>query len=375
MRKRTIPFLDLKVAYQELKLEIDSKISNVIASGHYVLGPELEAFEVEWAKYCEADYAIGVANGLDAIIIALRALEIGPGDEVIVPSNTYIATWLAVTAVGAIPIPVEPNTRTYNIDPERILSAITDRTRAILPVHLYGHPADIDQILEIGHQHGLYVIEDAAQAHGACYKGKKIGGHGDVVCWSFYPGKNLGAFGDAGGITTNNKELAERMSVLRNYGSKKKYVNDTTGVNSRLDPIQAAVLRIKLKYLNEWNLRRSLLANHYSNALAGTKFLLPFVSSDTNSAWHLYVIRASDRDALQKKLATLGISTLIHYPIPPHMQQAYNSLGIPPQSLPIAKELAEQVLSLPIGPHIALSEVEYISEKLVELSTDFSLLN
>ena len=375
MRKRIIPFLDLKVAYQELKLEIDSKISNVLASGHYVFGPELEAFEVEWANYCEADYAIGVANGLDAIIIALRALEIGPGDEVIVPSNTYLATWLAVTAVGAIPIPVEPNLLTYNIDTEKILLAITDRTRAILPVHLYGHPADIDQILEIGHQHGLYVIEDAAQAHGACYKGKKIGGHGDAVCWSFYPGKNLGAFGDAGGITTNNKDLAERISVLRNYGSKKKYVNDTTGVNSRLDPIQAAVLRIKLKYLNEWNLRRSAVANNYSNALAGTKFLLPFVSSETNSAWHQYVIRVSDRDALQKKLATLGISTLIHYPIPPHMQQAYNSLVIPPQSLPIAKELAEQVLSLPIGPHIALNDVEYISKKLVELSTDFSLLN
>ena len=216
-----IPFLDLKAAYQEIKLEIDSKISNVLASGHYVLGPELEAFEVEWAAYCEADYAIGVANGLDAITIALRALEIGPGHEVIVPSNTYIATWLAVTAVGAIPIPVEPNSLTYNIDPERVVLAITDRTRAILPVHLYGHPADIDKILEIGHQNGLYVIEDAAQAHGACYKGKKIGGHGDAVCWSFYPGKNLGAFGDAGGITTNNKDLAERISVLRNYGSKK----------------------------------------------------------------------------------------------------------------------------------------------------------
>jgi len=253
-----IPFLDLGAAYRELKTEIDAAVHRVLDSGWYILGPEVEAFEAEWAAFCEADHAVGVANGLDALILALRALDIGAGDEVIVPSNTYVATWLAVTAVGARPVPVEPDLATHNIDPARIAAAISPATRALLPVHLYGQPADLDPILTIARQHGLTVIEDAAQAHGARYKGQRIGAHGDVVCWSFYPGKNLGAQGDGGAVTTNRADLADRISVLRNYGSRVKYVNEVQGVNSRLDPIQAAVLRAKLRHLDAWTERRRI---------------------------------------------------------------------------------------------------------------------
>src|SRR6056297_3919445 len=262
-----IPFLDLRAAYLELKFDIDTATARVLDSGWYILGPEVEAFEAEWAAYCEARHAVGLANGLDALTLSLRALEIGPGDEVIVPSNTYIATCLAVAGVGATPVPVEPDPATHNIDPARIEAAITPQTRAILPVHLYGQPADMDPILGIARRHGLRVIEDAAQAHGARYKGKRIGAHGDIVCWSFYPGKNLGAMGDAGAITTDDPDLAERISLLRNYGSRQKYVNEEAGINSRLDPVQAAVLRVKLKVLDEWTERRRKLAAAYTEGL------------------------------------------------------------------------------------------------------------
>ena len=262
------------------------------------------------------EHAVGLANGLDALTLALRALDIGPGDEVIVPSNTYIATWLAVTGVGATPIPVEPDVATHNIDPARIEAAITSRTRALLPVHLYGQPADMDPILDIASRHGLRVIEDAAQAHGARYKGKRIGAHGDIVCWSFYPGKNLGALGDAGAITTNDTALAERVALLRNYGSRQKYVNEEAGVNSRLDPIQAAVLRVKLTVLDEWTERRRAVASAYTEGLAESSLILPHVPDWAEPAWHLYVVRTPDRDRLQGRLSEAGIGTLIHYPIP-----------------------------------------------------------
>ena len=258
-----IPFLDIGAAYREIKPEIDAAMQRVLDSGWYILGPEVEAFEAEWAAYCGSAHAVGLANGLDALILALRALDVGPGDEVIVPSNTYIATWLAVSAVGARPVPVEPDPATHNIDPARIAAALTDRTTAILPVHLYGQPADLDPIMAIARAHGLAVVEDAAQAHGASYKGRRIGAHGDIVCWSFYPGKNLGALGDAGAITTDNPDLAERIRVLRNYGSRVKYVNEVQGANSRLDPLQAAVLRVKLGHLDAWTERRRALAAHY----------------------------------------------------------------------------------------------------------------
>ena len=359
-----IPFLDLREAYIELEVQINEAIARVLDSGWYILGPEVEAFEAEWAAFCEAKHAVGLANGLDALSLALRALDIGPGDEVIVPSNTYIATWLAVTGVGATPVPVEPDQATHNIDPALIEAAITSRTRALLPVHLYGQPADMDPILDIARRHELRVIEDAAQAHGARYKGRRIGSHGDIVCWSFYPGKNLGALGDAGAITTNDTALAERVALLRNYGSRQKYVNEEAGVNSRLDPIQAAVLRVKLGVLDEWTERRRAVATAYTKGLAESGLILPHVPDWADPAWHLYVVRTSDREALQDRMTEAGIGTLIHYPIPPHMQKAYTNMEIIPEALPLARDLASEVLSLPIGPQVGLDRVQDIINAL-----------
>ena len=359
-----IPFLDLGAAYRELQTEIDTAIQRVLSSGWYILGPEVDAFEAEWAAYCGADHAVGLANGLDALILALRALDIGPGDEVIVPSNTYIATWLAVTAVGARPVPVEPDPRTYNINPGAIAAALTPATRALLPVHLYGQPADLDPILALARQHGLAVIEDAAQAHGAGYKGRRIGARSDVVCWSFYPGKNLGALGDAGAITTNRADLADRIRVLRNYGSRVKYVNEVQGVNSRMDPIQAAVLRVKLLHLDAWTERRRAIASVYTEGLKDSGLILPYVPNWAEPAWHLFVVCSPERDRLQKYLAEAGVGTLIHYPIPPHMQSAYVDLGYAPDALPLAHQLATDVLSLPIGPQLSLSDAERVVQVL-----------
>ena len=359
-----IPFLDLGAAYRELKPEIDATVSRVLESGWYILGPEVEAFEAEWAAYCDAKHAVGLANGLDALTLALRALNIGPGDEVIVPSNTYIATWLAVSGVGATPVPVEPDMATHNIDPKRIEAAITSRTRALLPVHLYGQPADMDPILDIARRHGLRVIEDAAQAHGARYKGKRIGAHGDIVCWSFYPGKNLGALGDAGAITTNDSALAERVALLRNYGSRQKYVNEEPGVNSRLDPIQAAVLRVKLGVLDKWTEKRRAVAAAYTVGFAECDLILPHVPDWAEPAWHLYVVRMSDRERLQGRMTEAGIGTLIHYPIPPHMQRAYADMEILPDTFPLARDLAREVLSLPMGPQLGLDQVQDVVHAL-----------
>lgn len=357
-----IPFLDLGASYRELQTEIDEAVHRVLNSGWYILGPEVDAFEAEWAQYCGASHAVGLANGLDALILALRALQIGEGDEVIVPSNTYIATWLAVSAVGAQPIPVEPDPITHNIDPQRIESAITPKTRAVLPVHLYGQPADLDPILELARKHTLYVVEDAAQAHGACYKGKRIGGRGDVVCWSFYPGKNLGALGDGGAITTNHPDLADKIRVLRNYGSRVKYVNEVRGLNSRLDPLQAAVLRVKLKHLDAWNMRRKNLAEVYARALKEVHLELPFVPDWADTVNHLYVVRTKHRDNLQKYLSDAGVGTLIHYPIPPHQQEAYKGSHHSNESLPIATLLANEVLSLPMGPQLLAGDVMRVAD-------------
>ncbi len=359
-----VQFLDLQSTYLEIKAEIDEAIQRVLRSGWYILGAEVESFETEWATFCEANECVGVANGLDALILALRSLNIGPGDEVIVPSNTYIATWLAVSSIGAKPIPVEPNPTTYNIDPERIAASITSRTRAILVVHLYGQAVDLDAIIRLARNNGLKVIEDAAQAHGARYKGKRIGSYSDIVCWSFYPGKNLGAFGDGGAITTNSSLLADRIRVLRNYGSRTKYINETRGVNSRLDPIQAAVLRVKLRYLEEWNARRSRIAEFYRLGLSSSNLELPYVPQWSDPAWHLYVVKLANRDSVQKSLKLAGIGTLIHYPIPPHMQMAYRDLGYFETSFPIAKSIAERILSLPIGPHLTIEEARFVVEVL-----------
>lgn len=360
-----VPFLDLHAAYLELKDEIDAAIARVLESGWYILGPEVEAFETEWADYCGARFAVGVGNGLDALTLALRALEVGPGDEVIVPSNTYIATWLAVSAVGARPVPVEPDLDTYTIDSAGIEAALTPATKAILPVHLYGHPADLDPILALAQQQGLFVVEDAAQAHGARYRGRRIGAHGDAVCWSFYPGKNLGALGDAGAVTTNREDVAERLRLLRNYGSRVKYVNEVKGVNSRLDPLQAAVLRVKLRHLDEWNGRRRKLASFYTQRLGSSGVQLPQVAPWAESAWHVYVIRSAQREALQRRLTEAGIGTLVHYPIPPHRQKAYAEEGFAETVFPLASRLAQEILSLPMGPHVARGQAQRVVEQIM----------
>ncbi|NTW98365.1 MAG: DegT/DnrJ/EryC1/StrS family aminotransferase [Geobacteraceae bacterium] len=364
----TVPFLDLRAAYLELKPEIDAAISRVLHSGCYILGEEVELFEQEFAAYCEAKYAVGVANGLEALHLALLAMGVGPGDEVIVPSNTYIATWLAVSQCGARPVPVEPVEGTYNIDPSRIEAAITPRTKVILPVHLYGQPVDLDPILVIARKHGLRILEDAAQAHGACYKGKRIGGHGDAVAWSFYPGKNLGAIGDGGAVTTKHADLVDRIRVLRNYGSRVKYVNEVKGYNSRLDPIQAAVLRVKLKCLDEWNKRRRDVAVRYEEGLKAAGLRLPDVPEWADPVWHLYVVRTPNRDALQKEFAEAGIGTLIHYPIPPHLQQAYAHFGYGAGSFPLAEKMAAEVLSLPMGPHLSPEQQETVMSNIYRLT-------
>lgn len=363
--KPRVPFLDLKAAYLELKPEIDAAVARVLESGQYIMGGELESFEAEFATYCQAEHCVGVANGLDALVLALRALEVGPGDEVIVPSNTYVASWLAVSAAGAKPVPVEPDAATYNLDPARVGDAIGPRTKAIMPVHLYGQPADLEPILALAKAHGIAVIEDAAQAHGARYKGRRIGAHGDIVCWSFYPGKNLGALGDGGAITTNRADLAERVALLRNYGSREKYVNEVQGANSRLDPLQAAILGAKLAVLDDWNGRRRKIAAQYTERLSGSDLVLPAVMPSADPVWHLFVVRSTARDAVQSRLSAAGIDILIHYPIPPHRQAAYADLGIAEEALPVALELAESALSLPIGPHMGAEAVDAVCEALL----------
>tara|TARA_R110002072_G_scaffold13418_7_gene56206 strand:+ start:39219 stop:40331 length:1113 start_codon:yes stop_codon:yes gene_type:complete len=362
-----VPFFDLQAAYPELKSEIDSAVHRVLESGWYIAGEEVEAFEGGYAGYCGAQSCVGVANGLDALFLSLKAMDIGPGDEVIVPSHTFVATWLAVSRCGATPVAVEPREDTYNIDPDKIEARITDKTRAIIPVHLYGQPADLDPILALTKKYNLKLLEDAAQAHGARYKGKRIGAHGDAVAWSFYPGKNLGAMGDGGAVTTDNPELAERIRVLSNYGSRVKYENEVQGVNSRLDPIQAAVLSVKLKYLDDWNARRSAVARTYTQALGESNLALPFVPEWAEPVWHQYVVRSTGRDHLQETLARAGVATMVHYPIPPNRQQAYLAIGHGLGSLPIAEQLAGEVLSLPMGPHLRADQQEHVMGETMSL--------
>lgn len=352
--KTLIPFLDLHASYIGLKQELDDAYHRVMESGWYILGNEVTEFEKEFAAYCGTDHCIGVANGLEALTLVLRAWNIGPGDEVIVPSNTYIATWLAVSHVGATPVPVEPHEDTCNINPDLIERAITPRTKAILPVHLYGQTADMDPVCTIARRHNLKVLEDAAQAHGAGYNGKRAGALGDAAGFSFYPGKNLGAFGDGGAVTTDNAELADKVRCLRNYGSREKYVNENIGYNSRLDELQASFLRIKLRYLDNWNSKRDLIAQWYMRELPRLcpDLILPTVADGCHPCWHLFVVRSKNRPEFQKKLAEQGIGSLIHYPIPPHLQKAYSEMRLPPDILPLAKKLANEVISLPMYPQL-----------------------
>jgi len=353
----TISFLDLKAPYLELKVELDAAYRRVMDSGWYILGSEVSAFEQEFAAYCQTDHCIGVANGLDALHLIVRGYDIGLGDEVIVPSNTYIATWLAVSHVGATPVPVEPDPLTYNIDPALIEAAITQRTKAIMVVHLYGQPTNMDPINALAKKYNLKVIEDCAQAHGARYKGRRVGSLGDAAGFSFYPGKNLGAIGDGGAVTTNDSVLAERLRGLRNYGSKVKYHNEERGYNSRLDELQAALLRVKLAKLDEWNERRRVIAAEYLKGLAGVKSLqLPQFPEWAEPVWHLFVVQHAERNALQQRLQQAGIGTMIHYPIAPHLQPAYKELGFLEGAFPIAEQMARQVLSLPMGPHLSQTE-------------------
>ncbi|MFL9952487.1 DegT/DnrJ/EryC1/StrS family aminotransferase [Paraburkholderia nemoris] len=361
-----VPFLDVRSAYLELKPDLDQAIARALDSGWYIFGEEVARFEKSFAEYTGTRSAIGVGNGLDALRITLMAMGVSEGDEVIVPSNTYIATWLAVSQCGARPVPVEPDADTLNIDPQRIEQAMTSKTKVILPVHLYGQPAQMGPILDLARRTGVSVLEDGAQAHGARYRGELIGGHGDAVTWSFYPGKNLGAFGDAGGVTTNDAELAERIRTIANYGSKVKYVNELCGVNSRLDPIHAAALAVKLPYLEDWNKRRAEIAEFYQRHLQNTNVRVPIPHPDCTSSWHLFPVFSQRRDALQARLKEAGIETLIHYPIPPHLQQAYQFLGFGKGAFPIAEAMAATELSLPIGPHMTLEQAAYVCEIIAD---------
>ncbi|MGI8547665.1 MAG: DegT/DnrJ/EryC1/StrS family aminotransferase [Gemmatimonadaceae bacterium] len=359
-----VPFLDLKAPYDELRAAIDDAVQRVVRSGWYIQGEEVRAFEQEFARYCGSAYCVGVSNGLDALHLVLRAWDIGPGDEVIVPSHTFIATWLAVTYVGATPVPVEIDASTYNLDPARVASAITARTRAIIPVHLYGLPADMDPIMNIAARHGLKVLEDAAQAHGARYRGRAAGSLGHAAAFSFYPGKNLGAMGDGGAVVTDDADLAQRVRSLANYGSERKYEHVEKGVNARLDEMQAAVLRAKLPFLDEWNDRRRGIAARYQRELADGPLGLPHVPDYAEPSWHLFVIRSDDRDGLQQRLAGDHVHTLIHYPTPPHRQPAYADTGLQQCDFPIADTAAREVLSLPIGPHMRADQLDHVIRQL-----------
>ena len=362
-----LPFLDLKTPHLALQTALQEAFQRVLQSGWFILGPEVEAFEAEFARYCEVDHCIGVGNGLDALYLVLAAQGIKAGDEVIVPANTFIATWLAVTRCGATPVPVEPCADTWNMDPARIEAAITPRTRAIIPVHLYGQMADMQAIMAIADKHGLLVLEDAAQAQGARCHGRLAGSIGHAGATSFYPGKNLGALGDAGAVMTNDAEMAAKVRRLRNYGSDIKYQHDCIGHNTRLDEMQAAFLRVKLAHLDQYNQERRVLANQYLHGLseiaaACPDLLLPTVMPWAEPVWHLFVILSPQRNALQQHLQQQGIGSLIHYPIAPHKQACYPQYG--QMHLPLSERIASQCLSLPLWPGMQAHQVALVVEEI-----------
>ena len=357
-----VPFLSLAPQHASLRAALTEAFTRVVDSDWFVLGEEVQQFEQEYAAFNHVAHTVGVANGLDALVLALRALEIGPGDEVIVPSNTYIATWLAVTQVGATPVPVEPDPATSNLDPALIAAALTSRTRAIVPVHLYGQACRMPEIMALAEKHDISVVEDNAQAQGATFEGRPTGSFGHINATSFYPGKNLGALGDAGAVTTNDDALAQRVRVLRNYGSQQKYYNEVIGYNSRLDELQAALLRVKLPELPAWTTQRRQVATWYGQHLAGIVGLrLPTVATGATHVYHLYVVHTPQRAALQQHLAAQGIGTLIHYPVPPYLQQAYAFLQLPAGRFPIAEALAATCLSLPMWPGMTEAHVTAVA--------------
>ncbi len=361
----TIPFVDLLADQAELGGELEAAVSRVVASGRYLLGPELEHFEQEFADYCGTRYCVGVGSGLSAIELALRAAGVGPGDEVIVPAYTWIATWLAVTRTGARPVGVDVEAATYNIDPKLITAAISERTAAIVPVHLRGEPADVDAIDAIARAHGLAVIEDAAQAHGARHRGRRVGGLGAAGAFSFYPSKNLGTYGDGGAVTTDDEGIADEVRLLRNYGMRNRYEIESAGVNSRLAEIQAAVLRAKLPRLDGWNAARATLAARYRQALEEhDPVVLPRTPDWAEPVWHLFVVNLADRDRCATALAADGVQTLIHYPLLPHLSPPYLDSGSAPGVFPVAERLAGSTLSLPMYPQMDLGLCERVADLL-----------
>lgn len=362
--KVNIPFLDMRPMHKEIEDEIMDVIKRVYNSNWFILGQEVELFEQEFSKYCGTKYCIGVGNGLEALHLILMGYDIGKNDEVIIPSNTFIATALAVSYTGAVPILVEPDINTYTINPNLIEEKITNKTKAIIAVHLYGQPCDMESINEIAKRYNLKVIEDAAQAHNAKYKDKKVGALGDAAGFSFYPGKNLGALGDAGAVTTNDEVLADRVRKLRNYGSDKKYYNDYKGFNSRLDEVQAAILRIKLKYLDEWTVERRKIAVLYKQNFENTNIIMPKDIVDTENVYHIFPIMHKNRDELKLYLEDKGIGTIIHYPIPIHMQNAYKDLGYKKGNFPISEKISAEELSLPIWLGIREETIEKIKNIL-----------
>lgn len=360
-----IPFLDISAAVAELRDDCDLAYRRVMDRSHFILGLETAAFEQEFADYCEAKECVGVANGLDALILILRALDIGPGDEVIVPGHTFIATWLAVSQVGATIVPVDVRTDTCNMDTSLLEAAVTARTAAILVVHLYGQPAEMNTIIDVAEKYGLRVVEDAAQAHGAKYKGRRCGTLGIAAGFSFYPGKNLGAFGDGGAVVTNDPGLAERVRTMANYGSREKYVHEVAGCNSRLDELQAAFLRCRLSRMDDWHSRRIRCAERYMKALSGTGLSLPVVAAGCDPAWHLFVVRSDKRDRFVSTLTEAKVATLIHYPVPPHKQGAY-SADYGSCKLPVSELLSNTVMSLPMGPHLEASAQDVVIDAVYQ---------
>ncbi|NPV87521.1 MAG: DegT/DnrJ/EryC1/StrS family aminotransferase [Anaerolineae bacterium] len=363
-----VPFVDLGAQYNSLREEVLARIEEVLKSSAFILGADVRLFEEEFAAFCEAQHAVGVDSGTSALELALRAFGIGTGDEVIVPANTFIATALAVSYTGAKPVFVEPDPITYNMDVTKLEEAITDKTKAIIPVHLYGQPADMDAILAIARQRSLVVIEDACQAHGARYKGRRTGSMGDAAAFSFYPAKNLGAYGDGGAITTNDAQVAEKIRRLRDYGQSKKYYHDELGYNRRLDTVQAAVLRVKLKYLDSWNEARRQHARLYSQLLEDSCCQIPSVPDYAEPVWHLYVVQVDNRQGLQEYLSSKGISTGIHYPIPIHLQKAYAHLGLKKGAFPVTEELADRILSLPMYAELTRPMVEHVASCIMSVA-------
>lgn len=358
-----IPFLSFATSNEQIRSEIFENFQKFFDSKYYILGNGVAAFEKSFAAYSNTEHCVGVSNGLDALFLSLKVLGVGPGDEVIIPSNTYIATALAVSYCGATPVFTEPDPESYNIDPSNFERSITSRTKAVIPVHLYGQCCAMEQIMEIAARQNIFVVEDNAQAQGASFNNKPTGSFGTVNGISFYPGKNLGAFGDAGAITTNSAEIAEKVRVLRNYGSQKKYYNEVIGYNMRLDELQAVLLSVKLKYLDGWNKERQQIAEWYTQRLSRLEgIILPFITPGASHVFHQYVIRTEKRNKLQEHLQNNGIGTLIHYPVPPHLQNAYKDLGYKKGDFPVAELIADTCLSLPIYPGLTESEAGYVCE-------------